>query len=593
MAVPESEMMDTLPLHLFQNSPNNKVCFDCPSEKVVSIVMDYGVFVCKRCGALHAKMGRKTKSVMALFTPDEIHFLEGRGNTVGLAFILARWPEGQDPIPHSDTKEVATFMHAKYTQKQYWNDAALAPAEEAQRAEYAAFKAAKLEEDVRRADQLAQQARRRKISAEGTSSGGAYGVVKKNAVSRTRDFGRVSRARATSMSQVAETVIGAAEAGKVDQVRQLIDRGADINQPTKSGTTALHRAAAKGHIAVVELLLDRGAFMEAADRWGDRPLHKAAHNLHRDVIELLLTKGALYLVTNADGLRPDQMATDPEVKALFQAAADKAGVPLASESVPPLAMAQSRLGPAARRGRARAATISGTQLPPRSSSLRSSSLHAADANAANPYSGFEAVVLFDFAPQYEAELGVSAGDVIVVEDEHPSTGKGWWLARKGHVTGLVPAAYCEIKNKKGPHFVRSLITPDTQVAGRPPAPMPTDASAPDLPQRPANSVPLVSLTSPAGQTTAAPTTTAPPRAIGRLRSNSGGKRDRPQSMSMADFNWDALDAATGPAPAAALNAAFGAPAANDPFAAAFGAPAQPDAQHPQPAVTPSLPPSLI
>lgn len=55
----------------------------------------------------------------------------------------------------------------------------------------------------------------------------------------------------------------AAKQGDVDQVRRLLDRGADIGVTDRKGQTALHLAAQWGREEAAEILLARGASFEA------------------------------------------------------------------------------------------------------------------------------------------------------------------------------------------------------------------------------------------------------------------------------------------------------------------------------------------
>ena len=58
------------------------------------------------------------------------------------------------------------------------------------------------------------------------------------------------------------------------QVKLLLDHGAAIEQRNYYGLTALHRAAEEGRLQVVRLLLARGADVQAQDCDGGRALEK-------------------------------------------------------------------------------------------------------------------------------------------------------------------------------------------------------------------------------------------------------------------------------------------------------------------------------
>ena len=81
--------------------------------------------------------------------------------------------------------------------------------------------------------------------------------------------------------------------GNVDRVRDLLDRGADVNVRNHKGQTALHCAAKAGFTDIVALLLDRGAEVDATDDHGWTALAAARHSSIKDkarlaaVIELL------------------------------------------------------------------------------------------------------------------------------------------------------------------------------------------------------------------------------------------------------------------------------------------------------------------
>lgn len=98
-------------------------------------------------------------------------------------------------------------------------------------------------------------------------------------------------------------------------VSLLLDRGADVNQPTGSGT-ALHAAAERLNagattadraareltsVQVAEILLDHGALIDATGDFGATPLHCARSS---DLVRLLLQRGADPNHRDQDGYTP-------------------------------------------------------------------------------------------------------------------------------------------------------------------------------------------------------------------------------------------------------------------------------------------------
>ena len=82
-------------------------------------------------------------------------------------------------------------------------------------------------------------------------------------------------------------------------VRQLIERGADINKP---GWTALHYAASAGHDKIVRLLLEHHAFVDAESPNGSTPLMLAAQYGSTASVKMLLEEGAQADQKNQQGL---------------------------------------------------------------------------------------------------------------------------------------------------------------------------------------------------------------------------------------------------------------------------------------------------
>ena len=81
----------------------------------------------------------------------------------------------------------------------------------------------------------------------------------------------------------------AAIKGRLDWVKALVERDADVNMP---GWTPLHYAASKGHIDVMRELIEHHAYIDAPSPNGTTPLMMAAHYGTPAATKLLLEEGA-------------------------------------------------------------------------------------------------------------------------------------------------------------------------------------------------------------------------------------------------------------------------------------------------------------
>ncbi len=85
----------------------------------------------------------------------------------------------------------------------------------------------------------------------------------------------------------------AASQGLLDEVRELLDKGADVNARSRwEGCTPLHVAAEANCFRVAELLLARKAEVNVKDDFGRTPLHSVAKGGNVDLARLLLERGA-------------------------------------------------------------------------------------------------------------------------------------------------------------------------------------------------------------------------------------------------------------------------------------------------------------
>jgi ankyrin repeat protein len=116
----------------------------------------------------------------------------------------------------------------------------------------------------------------------------------------------------------------AALKGRLNFVKKLIARGADVNKP---GWTPLHYAATGGHLEIMALLLDQNAYIDAASPHGTTPLMMAAQYASADAVKLLLDAGADPSLKNQLGLTAIDFAhrADRDDSAEMIAAAVKPG----------------------------------------------------------------------------------------------------------------------------------------------------------------------------------------------------------------------------------------------------------------------------
>jgi uncharacterized protein len=86
----------------------------------------------------------------------------------------------------------------------------------------------------------------------------------------------------------------AAQANRVDEARELIEQGANVNATDAARQTALHYAAGEGAAdpAMIELLLDKGARVDALDAQGNTPLIRAARRGYPELVGPLVDAGA-------------------------------------------------------------------------------------------------------------------------------------------------------------------------------------------------------------------------------------------------------------------------------------------------------------
>ncbi|PIA59522.1 hypothetical protein AQUCO_00400423v1 [Aquilegia coerulea] len=105
-----------------------------------------------------------------------------------------------------------------------------------------------------------------------------------------------------------EMVLTTARRGEVDNLKQLLKKGANPNYKDQYGLTALHAAAIKGHKHIVSMLIESGMDLECHDKEGHTALHLAVEGGNFETVELLVNRGANINAMSMRGATPIYMA---------------------------------------------------------------------------------------------------------------------------------------------------------------------------------------------------------------------------------------------------------------------------------------------
>jgi beta-lactamase regulating signal transducer with metallopeptidase domain len=94
------------------------------------------------------------------------------------------------------------------------------------------------------------------------------------------------------VSRLDRALVEAAAEGDINDVRELLDKGGNVNAAVAGDGSPLIVAARGGHLALVRLLLERGADVNQVVRGDGTALIMAAREGHLEVVRLLLDQGA-------------------------------------------------------------------------------------------------------------------------------------------------------------------------------------------------------------------------------------------------------------------------------------------------------------
>ena len=118
---------------------------------------------------------------------------------------------------------------------------------------------------------------------------GNTAILIANAIEATEIVEILKKAGASETGIERATFIKAAEAGKMELVRELLDAGIDVNLANHRGQTALMLASVEGHIDTVHMLIEAGADLNI--NHSGTALIAAIEGGHSEVAQMLIQAG--------------------------------------------------------------------------------------------------------------------------------------------------------------------------------------------------------------------------------------------------------------------------------------------------------------
>ncbi len=104
-----------------------------------------------------------------------------------------------------------------------------------------------------------------------------------------------------SKEELNAQLIEAAKAGNIEDVKRLLEQGAEVDAQDYYRETAMMWAARKGHLKIIEFLVGKGADVNARNNYGWTAIMNAAWRGRVDVVEFLANKGVDVNVKNYNG----------------------------------------------------------------------------------------------------------------------------------------------------------------------------------------------------------------------------------------------------------------------------------------------------
>ncbi|WP_341814104.1 ankyrin repeat domain-containing protein [Wolbachia endosymbiont (group A) of Nomada flava] len=110
--------------------------------------------------------------------------------------------------------------------------------------------------------------------------------------------------------QLDKKLLFAVVSRELNEIKNLISQGANLEAKYGDGSTPLHIASRNNYLDVLEYLVKSGANLEAKNRYGRTPLFIASWNGHLDIVKYLVENGANIEAQDAYNRKPLHIAVD-------------------------------------------------------------------------------------------------------------------------------------------------------------------------------------------------------------------------------------------------------------------------------------------
>ena len=112
----------------------------------------------------------------------------------------------------------------------------------------------------------------------------------------------------------------ASQYNRINMVKLLLDKGADVNKKTEYGKTPLHYACIGDNLDMAKFLIDNGADVNAKDDNGETSLHiiSKQYGSNTELIKLLIDNGADINSRDNKNRTPLYYAKNKEVRDLLR-----------------------------------------------------------------------------------------------------------------------------------------------------------------------------------------------------------------------------------------------------------------------------------